>query len=140
MLDIDKSAKSFVLIMIVIALTALLLRIAIDRIIKINIAQNESNAQGTLKLISAALENYAKDHSGVYPASFSDLTKTKPAYLDKDYITPSTSKGYNYTCLRIEPSGYSCFASPTRCKLTGKMAYTITTGSLLVSEGCERKE
>jgi len=59
--------KSFITIMIVIAISALLLRIAIDRLIKINIAQNESNAQGTLKLISAALENYAKDHSGAIP-------------------------------------------------------------------------
>ena len=64
----DKKGKSFITIMIVIAISALLLRIAFDRIIKINIAQNESNAQGTLKLISAALENYAKGHSGAYPS------------------------------------------------------------------------
>lgn len=125
--------------MIVIATLALVLRFAIDRIIKFNISQNESNAQGTLKLISAALENFAKDNQGVYPANLSALTKSKPPYLDRDYITLSPSKGYNYACLRLEPSGYSCSASPVRCKFTGAIVYTTTTGGLLVSENCDTK-
>jgi competence protein ComGC len=132
-------AKSFVTIMIVIAICALFLRIAIERIIKYNIAQNESVALSTLKLISAALENYAKDHHGVYPASLAVLTKTKPAYLDRDY-TNSPFKGYNYNCLRLEASGYSCNASPVRCKLSGRAIYTVSTGSPLVSDSCEKKE
>jgi type II secretory pathway pseudopilin PulG len=125
--------------MLVIAISALFLRIAVERIIKYNIAQNESIAQGTVKLISAALENYAKDNHGIYPTSLAVLTKTKLAYLDRDY-TNSPFKGYNYSCSRIEASGYSCNASPTRCKLTGSMIYNVTTGSLLVSEECEKKE
>lgn len=136
----DNKAKSFVTIMIVIAVCALILRFAIDSIIKFNISQNESNAQGTLKLISAALENFALDNQGIYPTSTSLLTKSKVTYLDKDYITESPSKGYNFACLRLEPSGYSCYASPTKCKLSGDTTYTITTGSLLVSEECEKKE
>ena len=79
-------AKSFVTIMIVIAVSALLLRITVEKLIKINIAQNESNASLTLKLISAALENYAKDNQGIFPAEISVLTKTSPPYLDKDYV------------------------------------------------------
>jgi competence protein ComGC len=134
------SAKSFVTIMIVVAVLALLLRIVIDSIIKFNITQNESNAQGTLKLISAALENYSKDHNGIYPVSLSALTKSKPAYLDKDYNLEPTSKGYNYGCSRLDASGYSCFASPNICKLTGKVVYTVASGSLLVSQDCEKKE
>jgi type II secretory pathway pseudopilin PulG len=135
-----KSAKSFVTIMIVIAVLALVLRIIIERVIDFNIAQNESNTQGALKLISAALENYAKNNQGTYPSSISILTRTKPPYLDKDYITQSPAKGYNFSCQRLEASGYSCNASPTRCKLTGKAVYTITTGGVLVSEECEKKE
>ena len=127
-------------IMIIIAFLALLLRFAIDRIIKFNIVQNESNAQSMLKLISVALENFAKDNQGIYPTNLSVLTKSKPAYLDKDYILQSPSKGYNFGCLRLEPSGYSCSASPVRCKLNGTRVYTITTGGLFVSEECERKE
>ncbi len=136
----NKSAKSFVTIMIVIAVSALFLRIAIEKLIKVSIAQNESNAAATLKLISAALESYAKDNRGIYPENLSLLTKTSPAYLDKDYITKSPLKGYNFSCLRLEPAGYSCLASPARCKLSGRMVYTVTTGSLFISEDCEKKD
>ena len=136
----NAKAKSFVTIMIVIAVCALLLRIAIDGLIKINIAQNESNAQGTLKLISAALENYASDNHGAYPEKLSVLTKPSPPYLDKDYITQSPLKGYNYTCSRLEPSGYNCYAAPARCRLTGNMLFNITSGGILVSEECNKKD
>lgn len=128
------------MIMMVIAVCSLVLRVLIERLIKINIAQNESNAAVTLKLISAALENYAKDTLGAYPGNFSLLTQTNPPYLDKDYLAKSPLKGYNYNCLRLELSGYSCSASPTRCKLTGNTVYTITTGGSLISEVCEIKE
>ncbi len=136
----DNRAKSFVIIMIIIAISALLLRIVIDSLIKINITQNESQASMTLKYISAALENYAKDNHDIYTSNFSVLTQPRPPYLDKDYITQSPLKGYNYSCPRLEPSGYSCYASPVRCKLTGRMVYTITTGGLLISEECDKKE
>ena len=136
----NKRAKSFVTIMVVIAICALLLRIAIERLIKINIAQNDSNASSTLKSISAALENYAKDNKGTYPTNLLSLTQTKPPYLDKEYVAQSSIKGYNFSCGRLEPSGYICTAAPIKCKLTGKMIYTITTGSLLVSEDCNAKE
>jgi hypothetical protein len=134
----NNKAKSFLTIMIIIAISALALRYAIDRIIKFNISQNESNAQGTLKLLSVALENYAKDNKGSYPSDPSILTKSKPAYLDKDYITQSPSKGYNFACARLDASGYSCSASPVMCKLSGTMVYTVTTGGLFVSEECQK--
>jgi type II secretory pathway pseudopilin PulG len=107
-----KSGRSFVTIMIVVALSALFLRIAIEKIIKFSIAQNESTASLTLKLISTALENYAKDNRGVYPPQVSTLTRTSPAYLDKDYIAQSPFKGYHYSCSRLDASGYSCSALP----------------------------
>jgi type II secretory pathway pseudopilin PulG len=133
-------AKSFVAIMMVIAVSALLLRFGIERIIKLGITKNESDAQATLKLISTALDNYAAANHSLFPASLSVLIQTTPHYIDKDYIDESPIKGYNYSCLRLEASGYSCSANPTSCKLTGTMVYTITTGGLLVSEKCERKE
>jgi len=126
--------------MVTIAVATLVLRIAIERIIKINIVQNESNAQSTLKLISTALENYAKDHQGVFPSNFSDLTQKNPHYLGTDYIAESPVKGYNYNCSRLEPSGYSCSAMPVGCKLSGKIIYTVTTGGVFVSEECTKKE
>lgn len=134
------SSRSFVIIMVVIAICALVLRFGIEQLIKINITQNESNASGTLKLISAALENYAKDHNGAFPANISLLTKDSPPYLDKDYIAESPARGYSFSCLRLETSGYSCLATPVKCRLTGKMIYTVTTGGLLIYEECSQKE
>lgn len=136
----DTRARSFVTIMIVIAVSALLLRVSIEQIIKINITQNESNALATLKLISTALENYAKDNHGVFPLSLSVLIQTTPPYLDRDYIGESPIKGYNYTCPKLEPSGYSCGARPVKCNITGKTIYTINTGHSFASEECSKKE
>lgn len=136
----DKEGRSFVAIMIVIAVSALLLRTTIEELIKINIAQNESSAAATLKLISTALENYAADNKGVFPASLSLLRQNTPPYLDRNYVNDFPVKGYSYSCVRLEPSSYSCSAVPVKCGLTGKMMYTIATGGALVSEECNKKE
>lgn len=127
-------------IMITLAVSALILRVVIEQVIRINLNQNESSAQGTLKLVSTALENYAKNHQGVFPTDFADLVESKPAYLDRDYISDSPLKGYNYNCSRIEPAGYSCSAAPVKCKLSGRFIYTVTTGGLLIYEKCDIKE
>ncbi|MEI6831816.1 MAG: hypothetical protein WCK61_03820 [Candidatus Omnitrophota bacterium] len=136
----DKKGKSFVAIMVTIALLALFLRVVSERIIKITNSQNESNARTTLKLISIALENYARDNHGIYPSSISILSQAKPDFLDRDYVGQSPIKGYSYSCPRLNESGYNCYARPLRCNLTGKITYSVTTGSLLVSEECDRKE
>lgn len=136
----NKQGKSFVAIMLIIALTVLLLRVVIKQVIKISVTQNESHASLTLKLISVALENYARDNQGVYPISLPILTQTKPPYLDNDYITESPLRGYDYSCARLEPSGYSCSAIPVKCNLSGKTIYTIITGGSLISEECNKSQ
>lgn len=126
--------------MIVIGVSAFVLRTVLKQIIKSNIAQNESNVYATLKLISAALENYQKDNKGLYPTSLSALTKTSPPYLEKDYDSQSSLKGYTFSCLRLEPSGYSCMAVPLICNFTGKLSYTAASGGTLASEECNKKD
>lgn len=136
----DIRGKSFITIMIAVAVSALILRLVIKQIIRTNINQNESNAFATLKLISAALENYAKDNKGLYPTNISVLTKTSPAYLDKDVMFQSPLKGYVFMCPRLEPSGYNCSATPLKCNLTGQMTYSVITGGSFISEECNRKD
>ena len=136
----NKKARSFVTIMIVIALSVLILRFAVEQLINRNITQNEAVALSTLKLISAALENYAKDNHGVFPVSLAVLTKTSPLYLDRDYVKESPIKGYTYICSKLDSSGYNCTAGPLKCKMTGKIIYNISTGGLFVSEGCKKEE
>ena len=133
-------AQSVVAIMLVIAFLALILRFAIEQVIKLNVSQNESLASAQLKLIATALENYAKDNNGAYPVNLSVAINTQPPYLDKDYIALSPFKGYNYACSRLEPTGYSCEAVPLKCKVTGSLAYSISTGGAFVWEDCSRKE
>ena len=135
-----KQGRSFVAIMILIAISALTIRIAIERIIEFSIMQNESSASRTLKLISVGLENFARENKGAYPVNFTLLTQSEPAYLDTNYIAISPYKGYIYNCPKLEQAGYICTAVPVNCRLTGKTEYTISTGSLFFSEDCAKKE
>jgi len=137
---IGNKGKSFVTIMVIIALSALLLRIAIERVLVITCAQNEASAQASLKAMAAALDNYARDYKEVYPKSITTLIKSDPAYLDRDYIVESPIKGYIYNCGRLDELGYSCYAFPQRCELTGNLSFTVTTGNLLVTENCRDKD
>jgi type II secretory pathway pseudopilin PulG len=128
--------RSFVTIMLVVALSALGLRIAIGQLLNLTVSRNESEALETLKLISVALENYAKNNKGAYPDSLSALTKTTPPYIDRDYSGHSPFKGYQYACPRLWEGGYQCSAVPSLCGITGNTAYSVTTGGLAVSEKC----
>lgn len=134
-----EKARSFVTIMIVVGLSALLLRTMIQKFIVYNIERNQSIAQVNLKLFYTALENYAKDNKGVYPDDINQLTKGKPVYLEKDYLAVSSVRGYEYECQRLDPSGYNCSAAPVSCNLTGHKIYTMSTGGLIISEDCDKK-
>jgi hypothetical protein len=135
----NRRARSFVTIMVVVALSVLLLRLAIHRIIIYRIQQNQLLAQVNLKLFSKAMENYAKDNKNVYPASIDLLTKHDPVYLERDYLAAASVRGYEYDCQRLDEAGYSCSASPVNCQLSGKMIYTVSTGGLIMSENCDKK-
>ena len=125
--------------MIIIALSALLLRLGIHKIIIYNLQRNQYVAQDNLKLFSTALENYAKDNQGAYPVNIKQLTEGKPVYLDRNYLAVSVIRGYEYDCQRLDTTGYNCSASPVNCKLTGKVVYTVSTGGLIIAQSCDKK-
>jgi len=128
-----------VTIMMVVAISALLLRLGLHRIIIYRIEQNQLAAQINLKLLSTAIENYAKDNKNIYPLSVELLTKSDPVYLEKDYLALTSLRGYEYDCQRLDAGGYSCTASPLDCKLSGKMVYIISTGGLMMTESCDNQ-
>lgn len=134
----NQKARSFVTVMIFVALSALLLRWAIEKLIIYNIQQNQSAAQMNLKLLSAALESYAKDN-GQYPENIDSLTKHQPVYLEKDYLAVDSVRGYEYDCQRMDTSGYNCSAAPLDCKFSGKTIYSVSTGGLIIAEACDKK-
>ena len=127
-------------IMVIVALSALVLRFAVMQIVRFNIEQNESSAQSILKLISTALENYSKDHQGAFPGNLTALTKTQSRYLDKDYTAFSSYRGYVYSCSKIESSGYNCSAVPLICGLSGNTDFSVSTGNLFISQKCPKRE
>jgi hypothetical protein len=135
----DQRARSFVTIMIVIAMSALLLRLAIHKIIIYNIEQNQVLAQINLKLLSTALENYAKDNKNQYPENIDALTKRQPVYLERNYLAVPSVRGYEYDCQRLDPGGYNCSATPLDCKFSGRMVYSVSTGGLVITESCDKK-
>lgn len=140
MLPNNKKGKSFVVIIIIVAVIALFLRVSIEKILFISILQNEAAAQATLKSIATALDSYARNNQGVYPKSLNTLSQSKPVYLDRDYIKESPLKGYIYNCIRMDEAGYNCHAFPSKCKLTGSLSFTVTTGNVFVSEDCSLKD
>ena len=135
----NQKGRSFVTIMIVVALLTLLLRLTIQKIIVYNTDHNQLLAQVNLKLLSTALENYAKNNKNVYPNNIDLLTKSNPVYLERNYLTSPSVRGYEYDCQRLDATGYNCTASPINCKLTGKMMYSVSTGGLIISQECEKK-
>jgi len=105
------------------------------------IGQNEASAQESLKLVSTALELYAKDHMGRYPQNLNALVQSNPAYINPDYIAQSSKrKGYIFSCTRLEQSSYSCSERPATCGLTGKKIFTATTGGSIIIEECSKDE
>lgn len=130
--------RFFVLAVISVALAALILRFVVERVIMTGIDHNEVNAANTLKLIAAALDNYAEDHNGVFPSNFAQLVHADPSYLDSDYPSLSSLEGYVYSCPSIEASGYSCRAVPSKCGLSGRNVYMVTTGGPIASEPCAK--
>ena len=133
------SGKGFLTFILIIACIALFLRFFIVQIIRINSAQNESDALETLKLISTAIENYSRDHLSVYPESIEMLLRSDPPYIDKDYVSESVVKGYMFNCPRLETTGYSCYAEPVKCQISGTRHFTVTTGGVIVTEECDKK-
>lgn len=131
---------SFVTIMVIIAVCALLLRFTAQKLIEFNISQNEAYALESLKLVSAALESFAENNNGAYPLSLLELTDARPPYLDKQYIQLSPVKGYDYDCPKLDATGYICNAAPLKCKLTGNLEFIASTGAVLVTQECDKEE
>lgn len=123
----------FIFIGIIALVASLLLKWTFESKVK----ENERQAFTTLKtIVSTALENYAKDHNGTYPASEKDLVSLNQTYLNRMYNGQVTN-GYAYK-LELSPGGYNLQAVPVTCGAagTGRTAYTVTTGGIVKESLC----
>ena len=128
MIHFRKSSKGFTLveILVVVAILALLATIAIPHLLRARITANESNAKGTLKTISTALETFALAN-GAYPPNTTSLIGQVPPYLNRDYFS-APQAGYGYT-ISLGLYNYSVVATPENAG-QGR-TFTMSTGGLL---------
>jgi len=127
----------FEFVLCAIALLTLAASFILPHLFEMRLEKNEQVAQMTLKqIISPALENYAKDNNGTYPASESLLVKGNPPYLKRLY-NGKVIQGFVYS-LDLSNVGYNVLTHPYRCgiKGSGRKSYAITTGAVFNETDC----
>lgn len=134
-----KKSKNFVLIISIFALIAVGLRLLLGFVVNSLIAQNEDNALTTLKLIATSLDNYSKNHRGIFPENLKQLLDSQPPYLDRNYWDLPSFQGYVFDCPKLLPVEYMCVAKPVICNITGKKIFMVATGGVISSENCIKK-
>lgn len=123
----SQSAFTLVEMMIVVVIIALLAAISIPNMLRSRQQAQEATAQGNLKLIANALENYAAINS-VYPNNTTVLMGTTPPYLSSDYFT-GVHGGYTFAH-NLTDYTYMISAFPTGTT-PGVASFTVTTGAII---------
>ena len=120
-----KLQKGFTLIelMIVIAIIAILAAILIPNFLHARAESQTSACEGNLKQLATALEEYAVDNSGKYPASFANLIAANGGVYLK--IVPADPAG------GARNAGSYGLAVPAAapCTMTQANTYLITDGN-----------
>ena len=120
-----KLQKGFTLIelMIVIAIIAILAAILIPNFLHARAESQTSACEGNLKQLATALEEYAVDNSGTYPASFANLVAANGGVYLK--IVPNDPAG------GPRNGGSYAVAVPATapCTMTQPNTYLITDGN-----------
>ena len=125
----NREGFTMVEILVVVAILALLATIAIPHLLRAKITANESNAKGTLKTISTALETFALAN-GTYPPDTTSLIGQVPPYLNRDYFSAPMA-GYSYT-ITLGLYNYSIVATPENAG-QGRTFIMSTGGALTES-------
>ena len=139
---------TFVEIIIVVSIIALLAAVVIPNLLRARLNANEEAAQSTIEIISRACERYraaqripAYDPAGP-PAPTNMLAPAAgPAYVDAGIFAVSGSQGYIFTYTPMAVVGnitqqYVCGAEPITLNITGGRTFAINeTGVLRATAG-----
>lgn len=131
-----KKGFTIVEIMIVIAIVGLLIVIAIPNIRRARLSSNEVAAEGSMRLIVTALENYRADAMPpAYPISLAKMAKAEQPYLDADLMR-GEKQGYVFKYYPAPPvnlvlggkshtvvPAYSLVAVPAESGVSGNATY-----------------
>ena len=125
-----KLQKGFTLIelMIVIAIIAILAAILIPNFLHARAESQTSACEGNEKQLATALEEYAVDNSGTYPASFALLIAANSGVYLK--VVPKDPAGGNYL-LAVPAVGPCSMLQPNTYIITDGDNHDTTTGGSL---------
>jgi prepilin-type N-terminal cleavage/methylation domain len=128
-------AFTLVEIMIVVACIAALSVLAIPNLMRARMNANESVAQGTLKSIATACENFRLVQTPMaFPGDLQSLTTAIPAYMDDSVDTVNSGvpkNGYNFNYTQINAHQFVCSATPSAYTVTGRRTFVINETGLL---------
>lgn len=131
----DGRGFTLVEILIVIAIISMLAALAIPNLLRARLNSNEVVAQGILKVVATACENFhAAQTSPRYPLDLAELTTATPQFLDSTLDTNTTGvprNGYNYTYTRFNDIQYVCSATPAVVNGTGNRTFGMNESGVL---------
>jgi len=144
----NRKAFTLVEVMIVVAIIGLLVALGVPSLLRARLSANEAMAQGSIRTIITALENYRADQNPPsYPTELDALKEGDPAYLDpfpaggrkhgyQFYYYPSDP--YTYAVAGIEKTiypSYSISSVPLSPGFTGNARlFTNATGVIYADE------
>ncbi len=135
----NKHAFSFIEMMVVVAIVAIITSIAVPSLLKSRQGANQHAAQSTLQTISAAIETYFTTFM-TFPDDYNNLLNTSPPFINVDYCDGQAHSGYEINCAGVGGSGmtttsYTITANPESSTM-GVNCYRITPGGVLSSVTC----
>lgn len=118
-----KKGLAFIEVAIVLGIIALLVVIAIPKLLSIRVVANSMAAKSNVRSMAIAAETFSSEHAGVYPDSVLEL---KTFINSADTYCGKVVRGYKYTCDLVE-SGYAIVAVPVTVGVSGSTIFTATT-------------
>jgi len=116
---------------LMIPVLGILAAIAIPNFSRARVSAQDSAAESSVRMFSAAIEGY-RVSKGSYPRDVEELISAEPSYLP-DNFRNKVMMGYVFT-LELEGDGYRISAVPENCGTTGTKNLIFQNGELIQRE------